>query len=130
MGATPANLEPDNEHPEGTDLVETSAPAANLSSPEPARDDMVDTSASVAKSDKQEPSQTDLVRKPAPIIHLSPPEPAPANLEVYVVKRGDTLWAISGRFTGNPFNYPRVARDNEIHNPHLIFPEQTIWIEQ
>jgi nucleoid-associated protein YgaU len=43
-----------------------------------------------------------------------------------VVKKGDTLWAISKRFTGNPFNYPQVAKENNIKNPDLIFPGQEI----
>jgi len=41
--------------------------------------------------------------------------------ETYAVVKGDTLWGIAKRFTGNPFNYPRVARDNSIATPDLIF---------
>ncbi len=71
------------------------------------------------------------VRKPAPV---EPPRPVVAALpadvltgsRVYVVKKGDTLWAISKRFTGNPFNYPLVAKENNIENPDMIFPGQEI----
>ncbi len=45
---------------------------------------------------------------------------------IYEVKKGDTLWDISERYTGDPFNYPMIASDNEIKNPHIILPGQ--WI--
>ncbi|MHB8844954.1 MAG: chemotaxis protein CheW [Nitrospirota bacterium] len=46
--------------------------------------------------------------------------------EIYIVVKGDTLWGIAKRFTGDPLNYPRVARDNSIATPDLIFPGQRI----
>ncbi|MCK5196152.1 MAG: LysM peptidoglycan-binding domain-containing protein [Desulfobulbaceae bacterium] len=46
--------------------------------------------------------------------------------KMYEVKKGDTLWDISERYTGDPFNYPMIASDNEIKNPHIILPGQ--WI--
>lgn len=61
-------------------------------------------------------------------IVLIVPKDAEIAEEIYIVKKGDTLWHISKRFTGNPFNYPRVARDNRIANPDLIFPHQKIRI--
>lgn len=74
-----------------------------------------------------QPAKKSPVRKPAPV---EPPKPVaaavPSGSGVYVVKKGDTLWHISKRFTGNPFNYPRVARENSIENPDLIFPGQEI----
>ena len=45
---------------------------------------------------------------------------------IYVVKEGDTLWDISNRLTGNPFNYHSIAGRNRISNPDLIFPGQTL----
>ncbi len=59
---------------------------------------------------------------------LKVPKGSVMDTEVYEVKKGDTLWHISKRFTGNPFNYPRVAKDNKIANPDLIFPKQKIRI--
>jgi nucleoid-associated protein YgaU len=47
-----------------------------------------------------------------------------------VVVKNDTLWSISERFTGNPFNYPRIAGENRIADPDLIFPGQTIRLKQ
>jgi chemotaxis signal transduction protein/nucleoid-associated protein YgaU len=48
--------------------------------------------------------------------------------KIYEVKKGDTLWDISERYTGNPFNYPMIASDNEIKNPHFILPGQRILL--
>lgn len=43
--------------------------------------------------------------------------------EVYTVRRGDTLWDVTGRFYGNPWEWPRVWSYNpEITNPHWIYP--------
>jgi len=44
------------------------------------------------------------------------------------IRRGDTLWEIADRYTGDPWNYRRIARENKIHNPDLIFPRQKINI--
>ncbi len=41
----------------------------------------------------------------------------------YVVKKGDTLWDISGVFLQQPWLWPKLWRVNpEIENPHLIYP--------
>jgi LysM repeat protein len=47
---------------------------------------------------------------------------------VYVVKRGDTLWAISRRYLGSGKRYPALVRANRgrISNPDLIFPGQKL----
>lgn len=41
----------------------------------------------------------------------------------YVVKKGDTLWDISGIFLDQPWLWPKLWRLNpDIQNPHLIYP--------
>lgn len=41
----------------------------------------------------------------------------------YIVKKGDTLWDISGVFLNEPWLWPKLWRINpEIENPHLIYP--------
>jgi len=46
----------------------------------------------------------------------------------HLVVKGDTLWHIAERFTGDPFKYPVLAEASRIANPDLIFPRQTIFI--
>ncbi len=62
----------------------------------------------------------------APLELDIPKHMPPVGIDVYVVVHGDTLWSISKRFTGNPFNYPRIAGENKIANPDLIFSGQRI----
>jgi hypothetical protein len=43
--------------------------------------------------------------------------------EVYVVKKGDTLWDISNMYLDMPWQWPQLWRTNvHITNPHLIYP--------
>ena len=52
--------------------------------------------------------------------------------DTYVVKRGDTLWAISGMYLKRPWRWPELWGMNmqQIANPHLIFPGQTLYLEK
>jgi hypothetical protein len=59
-------------------------------------------------------------------------ELAPNAPEEYTVKRGDTLWAISGLFLQRPWRWPELWGMNmqEVRNPHLIYPGQQLVLEK
>jgi len=59
---------------------------------------------------------------PAPI-----PSPAPADEKVYIVQKGDNLWAIGRKFR---ITWQELARLNKLTNPELIFPGQKIMITE
>ena len=43
--------------------------------------------------------------------------------QVYVVKRGDTLWDISGKFLSSPWRWKEIWASNpHVKNPHWIYP--------
>ena len=56
--------------------------------------------------------------------------PQQAEVEYYVVERGDTLSAIAKEFYGNAMEYPKIFEANRevIQDPNLIFPGQKIRI--
>jgi hypothetical protein len=43
--------------------------------------------------------------------------------EVYIIKKGDTLWDVSNMYLDKPWQWPELWRTNiHITNPHLIYP--------
>ena len=62
-----------------------------------------------------------------PLSELAPDAP-----DSYTVKRGDTLWAISGKFLRTPWRWPELWGMNmdQVRNPHLIYPGQTLYLEK
>ena len=62
-----------------------------------------------------------------PLNDVSPNAP-----DEYTVKRGDTLWAISGLFLKQPWRWPELWGMNlqDIKNPHLIYSGQKLYLER
>ncbi len=62
-----------------------------------------------------------------PLSELAPDAP-----EQYTVKRGDTLWDISGLFLKRPWRWPELWGMNmqEVRNPHRIYPGQQLILER
>jgi hypothetical protein len=62
-----------------------------------------------------------------PLADLSPTAP-----DEYTVKRGDTLWAISGMFLKSPWRWPELWGMNleDVRNPHRIYPGQQLYLDK
>ena len=51
----------------------------------------------------------------------------PNRPQTYVVRPGDTLWGIAGRFLSNPWDWHKVWDANkDVGNPNLIYPGDTL----
>lgn len=78
-------------------------------------------------TDGQKATANQVAQAGVPLSELSPNAP-----DSYTVKRGDTLWAISGIFLKSPWRWPELwgMNLNDIRNPHLIFPGQVLYLDK
>ena len=57
------------------------------------------------------------------------PETIPDGATYYLIKRGDTLWDLAGRFLSNPFLWPQIWDQNRyITDAHWIYPGDPLII--
>ncbi|MDR3208360.1 MAG: LysM peptidoglycan-binding domain-containing protein [Rickettsiales bacterium] len=56
------------------------------------------------------------------------PEMADADETFYVVRRDDCLWVIAKNFYGKGVRFSIIAKENNIKNPNLIYPNQKFKI--
>ncbi len=78
-------------------------------------------------SGQQRATAQQVAQQGVPVADLAPNAP-----DVYVIKRGDTLWAISGMYLKRPWRWPELWGMNlsSLPNPHLIFPGQTLYLDK
>jgi len=68
--------------------------------------------------------------RPSSVAALDSGQSAQDHKEVYVIRRGDTLWAIAKRYLGSGLRYTTIFQDNRqtINNPNLIHPQQEVTV--
>src|SRR4029078_13304390 len=59
----------------------------------------------------------------------APPEPATSDQQVHVIVKGDTLWALAGKYLGNPYLWPQIWEKNQyILDAHWIYPGDPLML--
>ena len=78
-------------------------------------------------TDQQRSTAQQVAQRGVPVEELAPNAP-----DSYTVKRGDTLWGISGLYLRRPWRWPELWGMNmeSIRNPHLIYPGQVLYLEK
>lgn len=75
-----------------------------------------------------EPAAPDTRARPAPAGGYLSNLPGDEHYK-YVVRRGDTLWGLAGRFLDNPFEWPLIWQENpQVEDPHWIYPGDILTI--
>ena len=76
---------------------------------------------------EQRSTATEVAQAGVPLSELAPNAP-----DTYTVKKGDTLWDISGLYLKRPWRWPELWGMNleQIRNPHLIYPGQVLYLEK
>jgi hypothetical protein len=129
-GAAPSGEGQVNVQPGGTVTVEVPPPSY---APPPPGQEPFDPNAHLPSSDRPstdtsrsddgfdlKPAPTETVRGTERGAFITGGAQVP---EQHNVRRGDTLWGISGRYYNNPYQWPRIwAQNPHIQNPHWLYP--------
>ncbi len=86
----------------------------------PEKQETVNTALPPADDNKTPPVPAEPVKKPVPEVKKT----------YYRIKRGDTLWDISYAYYRTPWLYKKIAKDNNIKNPDLIFAGSRLEIRE
>lgn len=99
------------------DGIKEESPTEVVNAAPPAGKDVlseIKTPVAAAVSEKKEPAAA------VPVKKVSAPVVTKKNVK-YRIKKGDTLWDISSAYYRTPWLYKKIAEDNKIKNPDLIF---------
>jgi len=102
---------------------EPSAPVQQIVEPPP-----VIVSAPPPEPRQQTASSSTASGRNPPVASYNVPATIPREGVNYRIRWGDTLWDIAEAFYRDPWQYPRIARHNNIRNPNLIISGRTIRI--
>ena len=54
----------------------------------------------------------------------------PEGQHLHIVQKGDTFWALAGRYLGNPFAWPQIWELNQwVKDPHWIYPGDPLLVD-
>lgn len=121
--------------PGSTTVTESSVPAPGYGAPGPDANDYLPSSSRPVTNTSASSDGFDMGRSGGgeAVVHGSKGSAAILGERsvsvppIHVVKKGDTLWDLSGRYYGNPWKWPKVWSYNpQIMNPHWIYPGDQI----
>ncbi len=126
-GPIPGGRKPGVAIPAGSDLPaarpERPAPVAMVEAPSP-RTEASGPPPQKAAARRIEPPEVPAHPRPAPAVTGAPGQ------VVHEVRRGDTLWHLSGRYLGDPHQWPAIWDVNRdlVRDPDLILPNERLRI--